>query len=69
MVHVGPQARGCTSRSRRDALAELGFAVRPLDVVCFPHYVELRNEKTLGLTARRFGVVVSKLVNRMMRIS
>jgi len=32
LVHVGPQARGCTSRSRRDALAELGFAVRPLDV-------------------------------------
>jgi len=44
-------------------------AVRPLEHVCFPHYVELAGEETLSVTVRRFGEVVTQLVRKTLRPS
>ena len=38
-------------------------AVRPLDDVCFPHYV-LLEEGNLDEAVKRFGAVIMKLVTR-----
>jgi hypothetical protein len=43
-------------------------AVRPLDDICFPHYVEI-NEGELDDAVRRFGEVVTKLVGRVVGIA
>jgi hypothetical protein len=49
------------TRHERIACAQL--AVRPLEEVCFPHYLEVADED-LEATAPRFGALVQKLVQR-----
>jgi hypothetical protein len=39
-------------------------AVRPLEVICFPHYVELKSDEDLSVSVRRFGEVITRLVRR-----
>jgi hypothetical protein len=42
-------------------------AVCPLDVKCFPHYVELPEGQELGESVRKFGAVVTRLVQKAVR--
>ena len=41
-------------------------AVRPLEEICFPHYVLLEEEQ-LATSVRAFGTVITKLVRKAMR--
>ncbi|MEM6734417.1 MAG: hypothetical protein AAF658_22825, partial [Myxococcota bacterium] len=49
--------------TRRHNIACAQVAVRPIDEVCFPHYVEIL-EGELESAVRKFGVVASQLVSR-----
>lgn len=58
--------RGLVRRlSRRHGLCCAQVAVRPLEEICFPHYVEIDGE--LDLAVRKFGDIVARLVGRTMR--
>lgn len=49
--------------TRRHKIACAQVAVRPIDEVCFPHYVEI-TEGELDASVRRFGKVVQNLVTK-----
>jgi hypothetical protein len=49
--------------TRRHGMCCAQVAVRPLEEVCFPHYVVL-DDANLDLSVRRFGDLVGKLVGR-----
>ncbi len=63
----------CSTEALENLVVKLGrnyriccaqVAVRPLEVVCFPNYVELANEGNLDLTVQRFGDVITGLVRK-----
>jgi hypothetical protein len=65
----------CTTSALKALVSRLGhrmniccaqLAVCPIDVKCFPHYVELV-EENVGDSVRRFGAVVSRLVQKTIR--
>ncbi len=59
--------RGLVRRlSRRHGLCCAQVAVRPLEEICFPHYVEI-DDGELDLAVRKFGGIVARLVGRTMR--
>jgi hypothetical protein len=49
--------------SRRERICCAQVAVRPIDVVCFPHYVEIESQET-GEAVRRFGKLIVDLVQK-----
>jgi Mg-chelatase subunit ChlD len=51
--------------TRREKMCCAQVAVRPLEEICFPHYV-LLEEAEIDPAVRRFGVVVTGLVRRAM---
>ncbi len=53
--------------STREGICCAQVAVRPLNVVCFPHYVEMRGEAALSESVREFGRTVARLVRRTLR--
>jgi len=52
--------------SRRHGLVCAQVAVRPLEEICFPHYVEVDDAKIDGAVAR-FGRIIARLVGRSLR--
>ena len=52
--------------TRRERMCCAQVAVRPLEEVCFPHYVEL-TEDALDPAVARFGTIVAGLVRKAMR--
>ncbi len=54
--------------TRRHGLVCAQVAVRPLEEVCFPHYVEV-DEANLDGAVSRFGQIVARLVGRTLRSS
>ncbi len=53
--------RDLVERLTKEGMCCAQIAVRPLEEVCFPHYVEVR-EASIEESVRRFGEVVMKLV-------
>jgi hypothetical protein len=51
--------------SRRHNMCCAQVAVRPIEEVCFPHYVELDTD-SLDVSTRKFGEIVSNLARRAM---
>jgi hypothetical protein len=43
------------------------IAVCPLDVVCFPHYVQLGEDQSVADAVRKFGTVITRLVQKAIR--
>ncbi|AKF04792.1 vWA domain-containing protein [Sandaracinus amylolyticus] len=58
--------RTCVRRTTRRGIACAQVAVRPLEEVCFPHYVVIEGGELDGAVAR-FGEVITKLVRQVMR--
>jgi len=54
--------------TRRHGMVCAQVAVRPLEEVCFPHYVEV-DESNLDTAVARFGQIVARLVGRTLRSS
>lgn len=52
--------------TRRHGLVCAQVAVRPLEEVCFPHYVEIEDDNLDGAVSR-FGQIVARLVGRTLR--
>jgi hypothetical protein len=52
--------------TRRLRICCAQVAVRPLEEVCFPHYVVL-SETELDATVKRFGMIVARLVRATLR--
>ncbi|UJR82599.1 vWA domain-containing protein [Sandaracinus amylolyticus] len=57
--------RTCVRRTSRRGIACAQVAVRPLEEVCFPHYVVIEGGELDGAVAR-FGEVITKLVRQVM---
>ncbi len=54
-------------RLSRKGICCAQVAVQPLKVVCFPHYVLLGGDASLGETVRKFGRTVARLVRKTIR--
>jgi hypothetical protein len=50
---------------RKEGMLCAQVAVRPIEEVCFPHYVEV-NEEDYDAAVRRFGTIIAKLVRKAM---
>ena len=61
----------CSVQALRALVQQLGrkgmvcaqVAVRPLEEVCFPHYVVLDDED-MNASVRKFGAIITRLVGR-----
>ena len=49
--------------SRREKMCCAQVAVRPLEEICFPHYVEVTDE-SFEVAVRQFGQIIARLVHR-----
>lgn len=58
--------RALVRRLGREGMCCAQVAVRPLEEICFPHYVEVQDDDP-GAAVRRFGTIVARLVRRAMR--
>jgi len=59
--------RGLVQRlTRREKMCCAQIAVRPLEEICFPHYVEVRDED-MNAAVQRFGRIIAGLVRKAMR--